>query len=88
MLKKAFHFANAEDWIERIPEWFIRLFGFVIAVGPVLTVTGWFYFAGNVRGPIQPYALSGDVAVGEHYAVQRVRTKDPVEDKTEYANVM
>ena len=52
-MKTAFHAVNVEDWLARIPEGHIRLFGFLMAVGPVLAVSGWFYFAGNSTGQSQ-----------------------------------
>ena len=88
MLKKAFHSATTEDWIDRIPAWFIRLFGFVIAVGPVLTVSGWFYFAGNLAEQGQQYSLPGEVLGEETLVLQRARKKNPARGETEYATVI
>ena len=88
MLKNAFHFANREDWIERVPDGYIRLLGFIIAVGPVLTVCGWFYFSGHLTGQVQPYSLSGDVAGEQTLLLQHVRKKDPVGDETEHATAI
>ena len=81
MFKKAFRFATTEDRIERIPEWLIRLLGFVIAVGPVLTVSAWFYFAGNLTGQVQPYSLHGDVLGGESLVLQRAPKSAPSETR-------
>ena len=44
-MKKAFHVV-IEGWLERIPDSFIALIGFLIAVTPVLVVSGWFYVSG------------------------------------------
>jgi hypothetical protein len=85
MLKQAFRFGITEDRIERIPEWLIRILGLVIAVGPVLTVSVWFYFAGNLTGQIQKYSLHGDVL--ESLVLQGARKKGPVGDETEYGAV-
>jgi len=44
-MKKAFHL-DIDGWIDRIPDRYVRLCGWLIAVAPVLTVSVVFYVSG------------------------------------------
>jgi len=75
-MKKAFHL-DVEGWMERIPDCVMRLIGLLIAVTPVLAVSGWFYFAGNLSGQSQPrYSTQPADVPMERTAVSPLADKD------------
>jgi len=78
-MKNALHVVNVDNWIAQTPEWQIRLLVFLIAVGPVLTVTGWFYFAGNSTGQSQSHyqTLPADVPMKRAVISPQAYKDDP-----------
>ena len=88
-MKIAFHL-DVEGWIERIPDGVIRLIGLLIVVAPVLAVSGWFYFAGNLPEQSQSRysTLPADVSMGRTVVSPQAYENDPATAGVSSANAM